>query len=361
MPATPASPPDALDVVLHIGSGKTGTSSIQLFLHRNRARLAELGLLYPEAPGRIRHSRLGLFIQPDEQLDKRPSWRRERFSSPAEFREVFQQRLFQEITESGLPRVMFSDEALYGSPDPALARLHQFLDRFTASLRLVVYLRRQDDHLVSRYQQVVKVGETRRLDQRTREMDFSKTYGYHPRLRKIQQLLQPTELVVRRFERDGFSGGSLYQDFLDAAGIDARADTMEQVHPVNESLDVDAVEFLRILNIFRAENKAADVPKENRPLVRRLAKASKGPTLTLPGPVLDDFMARWEDSNRRVAREMLGEEDGVLFRTPRKTSNTTSDQVLDPARLDDYLELLELPEQTHAPLRSLAEREAAAR
>jgi len=346
---------------MHIGSGKTGTSSIQLFLHRNRARLAQLGLLYPEAPGRIRHSRLGLFIQPDEQLDKRPSWRRERFSSPAEFREIFQERLFREINESGLPRVLFSDEALYGSPDSALVRLHQFMDGFTDSLKLVVYLRRQDDHLVSRYQQVVKVGETRRLAQRTREMDFSKTYGYHPRLRKIRQLLQPTELVVRRFERDSFSDGSLYQDFLDAAGIDARADTMAQVQPVNESLDVDAVEFLRILNIFRAENGTTDLPKENRPLVHRLAKASEGPTLTLPGPVLDDFMSKWEESNRRVAVELLGEEDGVLFRTPRKTSNTTCDQVLDPARLDHYLELLGLPEQTHAPLRSLAEREAAVR
>jgi hypothetical protein len=361
VPASISAPPDARDVVLHMGSGKTGTSSIQLFLHRNRARLAELGLLYPEAPGRIRHSRLGHFILPDDQLDKRPSWGRERFSSPAEFREAFPQRLFREIDESGLPGVLFSDEALYGSPDSALARLHQFLDGFAASLRVVVYLRRQDDHLVSRYQQVVKVGETRRLDQRTREMDFSKTYGYHPRLRKIQQLLKPAELVVRRFERASFSDGSLYQDFLDAAGIDVRADAMDQVQPVNESLDADAVEFLRILNVFRAESQAAELPKQNRPLVQRLAKASTGPTLTLPGPVLDDFMARWEESNRRVAREMLGEEDGVLFRTPRKTSNTTCDQVLDPAKLDDYLELLGLPEQTHAPLRRLAEQEAAVR
>ena len=74
-----------------------------------------------------------------------------------------------------------------------------------------------------------------------------------------------------------------------------------------------------------------------------------------------EFMAQWEESNRRVATEMLGDESGQLFGTPRKTDNTTSDQVLDPAMLDGYLELLKLPEQLHAPLRRLAEREAARR
>ena len=73
MPTT--SPPSSpLDVVLHVGSGKTGTSSIQYFLHRNRARLADLGYLYPQSPGRRRHTRLGLFVQPDKALSGRPSW-----------------------------------------------------------------------------------------------------------------------------------------------------------------------------------------------------------------------------------------------------------------------------------------------
>ena len=34
-----------MDLVLHIGTGKTGTSSIQAFLRQNRAALADLGYL----------------------------------------------------------------------------------------------------------------------------------------------------------------------------------------------------------------------------------------------------------------------------------------------------------------------------
>ena len=362
MPTT--SPPSSpLDVVLHVGSGKTGTSSIQYFLHRNRARLTDLGYLYPQSPGRRRHTRLGLFIQPDKALNGRPSWERQRAASPQAFRRTFRRQLFNEINESGLSRVLLSDEALYGSREQALERLRRFTDRVAGSLRLVVYLRRQDDHLVSRYQQAVKVDDTRRLRERTQQLDLTDMYDYHTRLRMWERLLEPTAFVVRRFEPASFADGSLYQDFLHAAGIDVRADSLDQVEPMNESLDAEAIEFLRILNIFRSKHPelAADLPTYNRPLFSRLSEASTGPTLTLPEPLLDEFMAKWEESNRRVAREFLGDDSGQLFRTPRKTRNTTTVQHLDPARLDHYLTLLELPEQMHAPLRALVEREAKAR
>jgi hypothetical protein len=69
-------------------------------------------------------------------------------------------------------------------------------------------------------------------------------------------------------------------------------------------------------------------------------------------------MEQWEASNRAVAREFLGDETGQLFRAPRKTRNTTTEQRLDPARLDHFITLLELPERMHSPLRRLVEREA---
>jgi hypothetical protein len=358
--------------VLHIGSGKTGTSSIQHFLQSNRAGLAELGYLYPRTPGRTRHAHLSMSVQDDKALDRIPSWDPTRWSSPAKFRKTFRRRLFDEINASGLSHVLLSDEALYGSPDAALRRLRKLTDRIGRSLRLVVYLRRQDDHLVSRYQQVVKVGETRRLAEPARQVDSapppeswasrqgSNTYDYYARLRTWERLLEPDELVVRRFESVRFVEGSLYQDFLEAAGIDVRAGDLKQVETVNESLDAESVEFLRLVNILRQEQPvaASALPPRNRPLVVRLAAACTGPTLTMPRALLDEFMGRWEESNRRVAVEILGEDDGELFHTPRKTRNTTADQVLDPGRVAHFLALLELPEQVHAPLRELAEREA---
>ena len=363
MPAPPSPPTDPVDLVLHIGTGKTGTSSIQYFLDQNRDGLADLGHLYPKSPGTRRHTRLGLYIRPDNMLDDTLSWHRQRFSSPTAFRRAFRRRLFTEMNEAGLSRLLFSDEALYGSPNQALRRLKRFTDRIARNVRLVVYLRRQDDHMVSRYQQVVKAAEeTRTLKERTRQLEMSATYDYHARLHTWARLVEPDEFVVRRFERDAFVDGSLHQDFFDAAGIEARADEMKQVEHVNESLDAEAVEFLRILNLLRAEDETtATLVPNNHPLVIRLAAASDGPTLTMPTRFLNRFMTKWEESNQAVAREYLGDDSGELFHHPRRTAHTTTKQHLDPARLDHFLELLELPEQTHDPLRALVEREAKAR
>ena len=347
-------------LVLHIGSSKTGTSSIQNFLALNRAFLAELGYLYPRTPGRARHTRLGVFIRPDDELPDRLAWQRQKASDPVAFRRKFRRRLFSEINESGLSRVLMSDEELYDSSSAALRRLRRFSDRIAKSVRLVVYLRRQDDHLVSNYQQRVKVGEVRRLED-WHEPGFARIYDYHARLTGWHQTLDPNEFVVRRFERDSFVDGSLFQDFLDAAGIAARADQLQHVETSNESLDAEAVEFLRLLNIYRVENEGATGFIENRKFVARLAAGTTGPILTLPESRLEAFMERWEKSNRAVAQQFIGDSSSELFRTPRTISNTTTEQCLDPARVDHFVDLLELPAEWRGPLHRLADREASGR
>jgi hypothetical protein len=353
-----------VDLVMHIGTGKTGTTSIQTFLHRNRDRLAGLGFLYPESPGRGRHVRLSLSVLPQDHLDRTPTWHRQGFATAAEFRADFHRRFCEEIAAAGLPRLILSDEALYGAPDGARDLLRHLTDRIARSLRLVVYLRRQDDHLVSRYQQVVRAGEIRRLAERVRTMDLSHIYDYHRRLGEWHRDMDPARMVIRPFERRSFTDGSLHQDFLDAAGVDARADELSQVTTLNESLDAESVEILRILNIYRVEHEGAKVGLlDNHQLVVRLRDASAtdpGPSLTLPPQMLDQFMAQWEESNRAVARDYLDDPSGELFRSLRKTRNTTSEQALDVARLDYFFELLRLPEELHAPVRRIAEREAAA-
>jgi hypothetical protein len=221
-------------------------------------------------------------------------------------------------------------------------------------------LRRQDDHVVSRYQYRVQTGQTGRLEELVHHPSLSRIYDYYTRARTWQNVLQPSLFVIRRFERESFVHGSLYEDFLDSAGIGARTEDMTATKPAKESLDAESVEFLRMLNLLRVRDPlaAAPLPPTNRPLVGRLAAECDGPTLTMPPRFFDQFMLKWEDSNRRVALEFLGDSSGQLFRTPRKTRNTTTEQRLDPARLDYFLELLDIPEKSHGALRLLVNREA---
>ena len=351
---------EPVDVVLHIGTDKTGTSAVQALAALNRDRLAEAGVLYPRSPGGRRHVRFGLALKPAASLEHHVAWQRQRARSPQHFRRWVLRRLADEIAGSGAGRVLLSDEALYGASGEALRRLRRFLDGTARGTSVVCYLRRQDDHLCSRYQQQVKTGEVRRLADPALLADERGFYDYHGRLSSWTSLVRPDEVVVRPFEREAFAGGSLLADFVEAArlGVDP-ARLVEPEGDRNESLDARSVEFLRILNLHRVEHEGAQ-PRviDNRDVVRRLRPLSVGPTLALPPAVLDGFMARFAAGNEAVARELVGDPSGTLFHAPRKTAGTTAEQLLDPARLDDLLDAAELAADARAAVRRLAEREA---
>jgi hypothetical protein len=349
----------SVDVVLHIGCDKTGTTSIQQFLRRNRAALIQQGVLYPRSPGKVRHWDLGLFAAPDEAMPQSRIWQREGYTSPPKFRRRVRRRLSREIAASGASTVVLSDEMLFRMAPESIGRLHGLVADLARQTRIVIYVRRQDDHLVSRYQQAVKVGVGLDLATWARR-DFSNTYDYAQGVARWQTAFEPAAIIVRPFERARFADGSLEQDFLDAAGLDVRAADLHKVRVLNESLGVEGVELLRILNLHRTRNQ--DLPNwqsKNREYVRRLREVETGPRITLPDADLDRFMAQWAESNRRIAIDHLGDASGELFRAPRKTAGTTTEQVLDPARLDDYLALLEIPAAQHDAIRRIADEEAA--
>ncbi|KAA1418524.1 hypothetical protein F0U44_08420 [Nocardioides humilatus] len=350
----------SVDVVLHIGSGKTGTSTIQRVLRRNPEQLLATGHLYPRTPGLPRHTRLGLYVRPDEEVVTHGDWLTGGYDDPTAFRKEFRRRLDREIATTTATGLVLSDEGLFAASDPAIARTRRLMDRLggpDGTVRLVVYLRRQDDHLVSRYQQVVKMGEITPLSTWAQQ-DWTGTYDYHLRLRSWQAL-QPDTFVVRRFERDRMVDGSLVADFLDAAGLRIDTSTLSHTESRNESLGAEAIELLRILNIYRVKHEGARPGLfGNHPHVVRLREVDTGPVLTLPEVELDRFMATWAAANERVAREFLDDPTGELFETTRKASGTTTEQRLDPARLDHYLDLLEIPVGQHPAVRRIAEKEA---
>jgi hypothetical protein len=350
-----------VDVVLHIGTGKTGTTTLQSVLGRSRSTLLAGGILYPRAFGGTRHLRFGFFVQPDPQLVRSPEWLRagNADTDPADFRRVVRRRLRREITPD-VQRILISEESLYRRNAATIARVRQFTEARGGSVRVVIYLRRQDDHLASNYQQVVKGGGIARFDQWVGS-DMQYMYDYHRHLARWRDHLGPATFVVRTFEPERFLRGSLVADFLDAAGLDVDETQLAPVERYNESLCAEAVEVLRILNLYRVESHGAQAGLIiNIDYTRRLHQVD-GPLLTLPAADLDHFQAQWEACNRAVAREFLDKPDGELFAARRREVRTTTEQVLDPARLDDYFTLLEIPEDQHAAIRAIAEREAAHR
>ena len=136
-------------VVLHIGTHKTGTKTLQLFLNVNRDQLAANGVLFPES-GRIHvdathatpgQHRIALELQSSDTSETL-------------------EQLRAEITARALPLVVVSSEEfhpLHRFPH-RLAHLRDTFAEIGYATTIIVSLRRQDTYAESLYVEYVKGG-----------------------------------------------------------------------------------------------------------------------------------------------------------------------------------------------------------
>lgn len=301
-------------VYLHIGTGKTGTTSIQTFLELNREALQKQGIIFPQSPGRRNHRRLTMYALNDGIVDN--SRRSRGLLQPEQlthFREEFRRRFREEAaTWRGAKAIVMSSEQMTRLKRPGeIARLRSLID-FAAQVKIIVYFRRQDDYFLSEYSQLVKGGQSITVDQALNRQNMQ-VYNYDVFARNWANEFGRENIVVRPFERQQLTEGDVVRDFVSVVGIDPAAEY--QVPPrQNLSLDRYTVEFLRRLNphIPRYVDGAPNRAREG--LAEVLETISDGPKLALPRATAEAFLRKFEECNAKVAREYLGRGDGVLFR-----------------------------------------------
>ena len=136
-------------VSLHIGTHKTGTTSIQSSLYETRTYLKGLGYLYPDAGlERDYHGAYG-----HHQLSR--SFIKGSHSEAAKII----RKLMKEFRASGCHSIIISAEGLYTISAPAVAYLAELFGE--ADVCVFVYLRRPQSYLASLYKSKLRKGEKR--------------------------------------------------------------------------------------------------------------------------------------------------------------------------------------------------------
>lgn len=142
-------------VYLHIGTPKTGSSSLQFFLFNNRNKLGELGILYPKTgitkkgtAKRYAHHNLNWVLTKDTNKHYDPNagnW----------------EDLDQEINEQNMKpeKIILSAESFYDLLDPSnIPLIKEYLKKHET--KIIVYLRNQYEYFRSYYGLIIRSGAT---------------------------------------------------------------------------------------------------------------------------------------------------------------------------------------------------------
>lgn len=292
-----------MELYLHIGTEKTGTSSVQEFMRANRAPMQTRGIVYPRSPGDLNHIGIAALGQ---NRDRGELWNILGITSIAgrdSYRVKLANELKAELRRAKCERAVMSNEHCSSRllSVEEVTSLRDFLLPLFSRIRIVVYLRRQDDFVVSTYSTGIKSGRTTPL-RLPRAARILARYDYWHLLERWSGVFGRENVICRKFEKQSMAGGNLLSDFLSAIGCDPSAQ-LQYLGGVNSSLDARALEFLRLMNLR--------LTPDERPvrLIAKLEALSEGPLIDLSPADRSVLMKQLRGSNTLVAEKYFG---GVL-------------------------------------------------
>lgn len=298
---------------LHIGTPKTATTAIQHLCQDNQEVLNKYGYCYPQFPyyytniGKWRNGHFLIGFQYDENGER--DEKKEKAIYEEAFANIY--ACFEKYDN-----VILSDEGIwhyaYDRGRTMWKTVGQEARKGGFEVKVIVYLRRQDDFLFSWWSQQVKAGmvpsSVYTWEAISKELPFIKP-DYCEMLDKITEHIDKKNIIVRRFDKTGFYGGSIYADFLHSIGLEYTDEFKIKTETPNLSLTKNNTEIKRILNTLPELDENSN--KQFRKILCDCSKTSPSDSgySMFSEEETHKFLARYEEGNRRIAKEYLGEDE----------------------------------------------------
>ncbi len=303
------------DLILHIGTEKTGTTTIQEFLHLNRKLLAKHGVYFPKSIGMRNHRPLATWCLSEKRNDtflqmnqlteprKRKQWKRE-------FIHGFEAELSGLSSE--IKQVIFSSEhfsSLLNHP-AEIETLKQFLDQWFTNIRVLVYLRRQDFLFLSRFSTACRAGKViEPLMPNPANLSFF--YDYQKLLSKWSRIFGKENIHPALFDKTMLYNNDLLSDFIHRCGLPANLNFVIPENK-NESLSETAQEVAQLFNhkfpAGSTDITIKELQKIRKELIETVNNKYPGPGKKPLRQEAETFYKQFEESNNRVARRWFGRE-----------------------------------------------------
>ena len=238
---------------LHIGTPKTATTSLQHFCRDNQNAFGKYSFYYPMFPYKFRYTndvRNGHFLIGNlyDNEGKR---------DPLEEAKVLREGMDTvNVLFKKYDNIILSDEGLWTATtdgrEAVWSMIKSEAEKGGFTVKVIVYLRRQDAYASSWWNQKIKVGRRRYSTTSWEEFiqDPGDTIGldYYGNLKIISDAIGKENMIVRRFGKQYLKNQSIFEDFFDALGLEYTDEFVIKETERNRRLDGNAIEIKRIFN-----------------------------------------------------------------------------------------------------------------
>lgn len=289
---------------IHIGLGKTGTTSLQNFFWRNREVLAKHGVIYPELGNVASAHHL---LSPHRPIFLK-GWK---FLDAADWMPA--------LAHTADRPVLISSELISSLDAAAVAPFAEALAPYFDA-QIIVYVRRIDNLIMADYNQQIKAGLQKfRLEDVVANI-FSRM-RFDTRLQPWLSAFGQENVHVRAYERGQFRNKDICEDFIwQTFGIDRFEDFKADDENPNARFSFAALEYKRIINNIIPDTRVSTT--FNAPLLDYSAGTDKHSTAVfhesnlLPNSVRSFLLRQHADTASWIARDLMNRPDGRLFYDP---------------------------------------------
>lgn len=299
---------DKTKLYIHIGTWKTGSSTIQYHLKHNIPKLKEEGIIYLASDQKIVEDYK--VIREAQEVDQQFIQ-----GSRAKLKYILETK--QKTNEQH--RILTSSESFSGNPFEGFKNVHivaQTLKQITKDLNLdiyiIVYLRRQDDFIESMYTQSIHLGASHSFEEFLAHFDVT-SFNWEYLLQSYADNFGKDKLIVRRYHKQFLpEENSLLQSFgkiIDSKFLENYTSTNSR----NRGLSRDALEISRITNKY-FDN---DTQYQLRNIFQEVnSKEPFEKYAFFNGHERTKYLSRYSASNGNVEKEYFNETGGTLFPEP---------------------------------------------
>ncbi|MBC8207165.1 MAG: hypothetical protein H8E68_08470 [Kiritimatiellaeota bacterium] len=296
-------------IILHVGTEKTGTTSIQSVLGASYGELLEKGILFPQsigAPSHINLTACALENQPTHPIRKLL-----KIEDPVEFINFKTNTLTNiknEIQKTKPSQIIISDEHInvHLSCQETLLNFKRICEEIGSIKSVIIYLRRQDQFRLSLFSEAVKSGNLSSFDLENPLPVFNAVpyrFSYLEILNNLRSSFGKN-LTVRVYDRATFPEGNVCCDFLNQIDVSLQATGTTEENS-NKTIDARVIKHLALISLLLKKTNKNWANKCRSALLEKCETLFKGPGVVMNTEIHENFLKQFETQNEIIRRDFF--------------------------------------------------------